>query len=272
MQSAATVSTPVIFAFFISLVCTLILPFIVILVLALKKRISMIPLLVGAGAFLVSQVVLRIPILNALSGMSWFTDFARGNYVLYIILVGGLSAGLFEETARYIGARFLLKGKTGYKDCISFGLGHGLCEVVLLVGLGGINNILYSFLINTGSYDLIAGMMPAGQAEQLIAIMTGASAFDVYLGIIERISSVCFHVFATVLVFIAVNHKNNLYYIYAVLSHTVLNSGIVFLARVNALLSEIVFLIVAAGLFYLIIRLKGYWQGDTPLRTVKADE
>ena len=44
--------------------------------------------------------------------------------MVYVIVVGGLSAGLFEETARLVGAKLLKQHRT-YKDMISFGLGHG---------------------------------------------------------------------------------------------------------------------------------------------------
>ena len=74
------------------------------------------------------------------------------NVILSAILIGGLSAGIFEESARYLGARFILKNKRTYKDAISFGLGHGLCEVILLNGVANMNNTIYSILLNSSSF------------------------------------------------------------------------------------------------------------------------
>lgn len=215
-----TISTLTVVSFCIALLLTTVFPIVLILVLCLKKKISPIPMFVGVGAFFVSQIILRIPIMSALSTQPWYQNFAANNAVLFVILVGGLTAGLFEETARLGGAK-LLKERTTYKDAVSFGLGHGFCEMILLNGMMNINNVVYSLLINSGNTELLVGV----NIEQVTAALAAATPLAIGLGVFERLPAIAFHVFATLLVFKGVNERKISYYFYAILAHTILNSA-----------------------------------------------
>ena len=228
------ISNALILSFGVSLVCTLILPVVLLIVLLITRKLNPLPLLAGFASFFISQILLRIPLLQVLGTQSWFAAFAT-HTVVYVIVVGGLSAGLFEETARLVGAKLLKQHRT-YKDMISFGLGHGLCEMILLVGLGQVNNLLFCMIL---------------QDPQLAA----ASPAMVYLGILERVSAVMYHVFATCLVFLAVKRRRPALYLAAILAHTVFNAGVslvlmglscVVNSTVASVLTELVLL--AAGL------------------------
>lgn len=88
----------------------------------------------GAACFLVSQPFFRIPILQLLQKSTGFTL----TYFLNPLLIGSLialSAGVFEESFRFLFKRFFLKpGECEFLQPILFGLGHGLAEVVYLLG------------------------------------------------------------------------------------------------------------------------------------------
>ena len=51
-----------------------------------------------------------------------------------IVLVPSLTAGIFEEAARYIGFKLLIKDDT-YEKGLTYGAGHGGIESIMLVGL-----------------------------------------------------------------------------------------------------------------------------------------
>ena len=207
----------------ISLVCTLILPVVVLAVLLITRKLNPLPLLAGFASFFVSQILLRIPLLQVLSTQSWFAAFAA-HTVVYVIVVGGLSAGLFEETARLVGAKLLKKHRT-YKDMLSFGLGHGLCEMILLIGLGQLNNLLFCLLVRDP--QLAASLGVGNDLLQAVTQQLAAtSPLMVYLGILERVSAVMYHVFATCLVFLAVKRRRPVLYLAAILAHTVFNAGV----------------------------------------------
>ena len=56
--------------------------------------------------------------------------------------------------------------------------------------------------------------------------LAATSPLMVYLGILERVSAVMYHVFATCLVFLAVKRRRPVLYLAAILAHTVFNAGV----------------------------------------------
>ena len=224
------IPTEILIAFGISSFFTVLFPLLLLVLLAIRRAISLCPLLIGVLAFFVSQILLRIPLLSILSTQGWFLTFAQQQMLLYLILLSA-SAGLFEESARLLGAKCFCKGRRSYRDAVSFGLGHGLCEVVLLVGLSSIGNLLYCVMINSGSL----GAAASGSAEmlqQITAALASVSTASIYLGIVERISAVLFHVFASVLIFYGVNRRHSFrYWLFALLAHTAFNVAATFLVQ-----------------------------------------
>ena len=91
----------------------------------------------GAGAltFFVSQVVLRLPWQVGIG--VWKKDALAADPVLLFawVLFSCFTAGLFEETGRYVAFRKLYRAEHSWRSGVMFGLGHGGLEAVLLVGL-----------------------------------------------------------------------------------------------------------------------------------------
>ena len=219
-------------------------PVVFLIVLGVRRRLSGAPLALGFASFFVSQVVLRIPLLGVLGTLPAFAAFAADSPYLYALLVGGLSAGLFEETAR-LGGALILKKRRAYRDAVSFGLGHGLCEVMLLVGFNYINLIVLSLMANTNAAALSA-LLGAETYEVLIAQLQSVTPVLVLWAVVERVSAVLLHMFNTVLVFRAVREKKAVFYFAALALHTVFNFGATLLAPVSVAVCELVLL--AAGL------------------------
>lgn len=254
-----TISNSQMAAFIISALATTIIPLLLIIIFAIRKKLSVMPLFVGAFAFFVSQMVLRIPILTILEPYSWFENFMN-NTILSAILIGGLSAGIFEESARYLGARFILTNKRTYKDAISYGLGHGLCEVILFNGLANINNAIYSMLLNSGNLQNMLTQYPEGTYEQIVSSLTGTSPLTMYISVLERIPAVIFHIFSAILIYKAVNEKRIIFYIAAIIAHTFVNSSIVLLSNyTNVYIGEAAFLIIGAACLFYIIKSRKKW-------------
>ena len=254
-------------AFAAAAVCTVLVPVILLIVLGVQRKIAVKPLLLGSAAFFVSQMVLRIPIINALSAQSWFQSFSVQNVFLYTLLLS-LTAGLFEESAR-LGGAMLLKKQRSLKDVISFGLGHGLCEVILLVGLSYVSNALLCFIIN-GSAEQSLNILPAETLETAVAQLSAVNPVNVYWGIFERISAVVFHVFATTLVFQgAVKGKSLRYLLLAIGAHTVFNlTGVLLGSYISVTVSEIVMMAMAlAGGIY-VIRQKQFFAVQSDVRSM----
>ena len=228
------ISVPVILTFALALFLTLLFPIMLILILAWKKKISLLPLGFGFLSFLLSQVLTRIPLLQAFSTQEWYQNFA----VLHPVVLGLLlafTAGLFEETARLGGSALLgprkpafpggpaRPGYRTFEGALSFGLGHAFCEVILLAGLTHINNRIFCFLVSSGSSQLLAQLLPAGQLELVTAQLSAVRVPDILAGLLERLSAVLFHLFATSLVFLAAARRKWILYPAAILAHTVFN-------------------------------------------------
>ncbi len=230
-----------------------------------KNKTSHLVTLIGAAAFFVSQIVLRLPVLQVLSLKSApfaaFVSTTAGK-----ILIGAFTAGLFEETARLICARFILKGdKRSLKQSIAFGLGHGTCEDVILIGVTMLTYVIYMTAINNGTFVSMfyVGGDPAGPTDDILLTMnalsdqlTSIKAGDVYLGIAERVFAMTYHVFASVLIFKGVRAGKSIqYWLAAVAAHTVFNGLAVIMP--NVWLAEgAIFILAAGAAFYIIHELK----------------
>ena len=220
--------------------CTLVLPVVLLIVLAVMKKIRLAPLALGFVSFFVSQMVLRIPLLQLLNAAGALNAIAA-NTVLYAVVVGGLSAGLFEETARLAGAAILKNYRT-WKDMVSFGLGHGLCEVMLVMGMAYLNNLLLAAALTdpAGPLGLLLAGLDSAALQQLTAQLAAIGPGLAALALLERVSAVLFHLFATSLVFTAVIRRKPLWYFAAVAAHTLFNSLAVLLAGFGLLAVELV--------------------------------
>lgn len=86
--------------------------------------------LAGVGSFVVSQLVLRIPILSFLGTHSVSYAALMSSSIIVSYGFAALTAGLFEETGRLVGLAVFRKGKVSWMDTFAFGLGHGGIEAV----------------------------------------------------------------------------------------------------------------------------------------------
>lgn len=149
---------------------------------------------VGAGIFLVFALVLE-QLLHALV-------LRPGGYVMQhawaYVLYGALAAGVFEETGRYVGFRFLLKKHSGRETGVMYGIGHGGIEAVLVAGVTAVANLIAAVQYNSGALAAGSAYEKAGQA-----IAATPAALLAVSGV-ERVIVVCFHIALSVLVFEAV--------------------------------------------------------------------
>ena len=165
----------------------------------------------GAAAFVVSQLLIRIPILQlVLPNFGWFAVMQRFPWMYGLFL--GLTAGRAEETGRWIAARCFLKGKDTLAHGLAFGLGHGGIEAMLLVGPN----------MFAGAVMVLAGQEALFPAEWAGVLVGGA----------ERIFAMAFHVGASLLVLYGVRQgKAFRYWALAVALHTVLDAAVVILPQ-----------------------------------------
>ena len=121
--------------------------------------------LLGALGFFVPQILIRFPILTALSQRSGFVAFSQAHPLIYGFSLA-LTAGLFEVVGRYAVARCLKKNLT-YRRALAAGLGHGGIEAILITGLAYLSNVVFLVMLQTGGFDAV--LAQTGDVSQLLA-------------------------------------------------------------------------------------------------------
>lgn len=201
----------------IAAVISLLLPIVTGIYFHKKEGISFRPIWVGALVFVVfTQVLEKAMHLAVIAAVPWFVG------TMWFALYGALAAGLFEEVGRFLAYKTLLKKHRAYKDGLSYGLGHGGIEAVLLGLTGNLNYIIYSVMINSGASKQLLGKVPPAFAAQmqgtLHLLVTQPPAFFL-LGAVERLCALIIQVGLSLLVLYGVNKGQIRYLLLAILLH-----------------------------------------------------
>ena len=200
-----------------------------------KHQAKLSTILIGAGVFvvfalvlesLVHQVVLKGPHGAAIQGNT-----------LYFALYGGLMAGLFEETGRFLAMKFLFKKEpTETKPGIAYGLGHGGMEMILIFGLSMISTLTMALMINLGQTDTLLSTVPAEAKDQLATQfeqLQASGAGTYLLGLWERFSAITLQVGISVLVWAAARKGGKWAWLFpaAILLHALVDGVAVILSK-----------------------------------------
>ena len=200
-----------------------------------KYRARLSTILIGAGTFIVFALVLE-SIMHQLVLKGPNGPAIMGNTLLFAVY-GGLAAGVFEETGRFISMKFLLKKEPSTAlPGIAYGIGHGGAEMLILFGITMISNFVVSALINAGLSGILFAKVPEDAAAQLQAQLNqlqtvGAGAL--LIGLWERISALVLHLGLSMLVWVAVRKGGKWLWLFpaAVAIHAIVDSGVVMLQK-----------------------------------------
>jgi len=192
----------------------------------------------GAGVltFIGSQV-LHIPfnyfLLNPFLAKQFPQPQPHSQDLMIWGLLLGLSAGLFEETARYLVIRFWRKDITSWKKSIMLGAGHGGIEAIL-VGVIAFIGFLQLIAYRQMDLSLLSKTMESTQYAALQNTLTtfwGLEWYEYLWGAFERLSVLPFHIAASVLVYRSVRDRKIIWYLLAVGLHTLLDFFAVFASQ-----------------------------------------
>ncbi len=231
----------------------------------LRERYAPSALVVGVAGMTLSQFVIRIPLLQRAAPSAWFKALAS-NTLAYALFLG-LTAGIFEEVARYVGFRFFLKNRLEWKNGIAYGLGHGGIEAILLVGVTYINNLVFSFMINSGTFDSrVTPSLAPGLAQYVKASLSSTAPFTFLLAGIERVLALTIQVALSLVVLYSLTAKRPVYLLYAILLHALVDTPAVILTKYvqNPLVIEAYVLLLAAIGFAFILRSRRVFKSQTP--------
>ena len=189
--------------------------------------------IIGATTFIFSQILhlpFNIYALNPILGTIQQT--IQGNLAIALLL--GLSAGVFEECARYGMYRWWIKDARSWRTAILAGAGHGGIEAILL---GGLVMLAFINLVAYRNYDLGNLNLTPDQlatAQQQIQMYWSLPWYDTLFGALERIFTIPFHIMASVLVVQVFTrhpgHQQLGWLGLAILLHTLMGASAVFVA------------------------------------------
>lgn len=226
-----------------------------------KEKISGVAILVGALTFIISQLLLRMPILQFLQGQSWYTSMSNNIWLISLFL--SLTAGIFEEVGRFLSFKFLLRKRLERKNAIAFGIGHGGIEAIALLGLTYVNNIVFSLMINLGAFDQLSGTLTPGLSDYILNTLSNTNPVMFLVGGLERIFAIIAHIAFSIIVLYGVKYKKIVYLIYAILGHTLLNAPTVILSNYfGAWAAEVYILLFAVAAFIFIKKSKSIFKNS----------
>lgn len=221
-------------AYLLNVLGMILLPIVLAFYLTRKFKLSGKLILAGALTFIASQI-LHIPLVYGLTAFFKSPGAPLIPVAFRTLLNGvllGLLAGIFEETARWILYKFILKNAKTWQEGVIVGLGHGGVEAFLL-GLLALTSVISMIAIRNA--DLAKLGIPAAQIEatkQQLAAFWSAPIYTAFLGFVERVFAISLHIVLSVMVLYSVAYKKPVWFWMALLWHAFVDGITVYLLPV----------------------------------------
>lgn len=186
---------------------------------------------IGAAVFVLSQVF-HIPFnigLTYLFRIGFIPSPPESWQPIFNAVVLGLSAGIFEEIARYAGYRWWAKEARSWSKGLLYGAGHGGIEAILVGGL-----VMYTFLqmYTLRGLDL-AAVVPADQLEVASAQVSAywsSAWYDSFLSTLERLLTIPVQIGLSIIVLQVFTRRQTYWLLIAILWHALIDTVAVYAA------------------------------------------
>ena len=230
------INIPLLITYVLSLLVMLGLPIVLAFLIVRKFKVSWLVVLTGVLTFIASQV-LRIPAsygINALFGNGIIPVPSDYWAPLVSAIIAGLMAGIFEETARWVGFKLLKKKAEKFGSALALGAGHGGIESIILAILGTAATLFTVLFFNAGAQ--IAKGVSTGEVQftlfQIEQFWTNPWHTGLLPGV-ERLIALSVQIFLSTLVWRAVVDRSFLWFLLAVIFHTLVDAVAVFLSQIG---------------------------------------
>ena len=184
------------------------LPFLVLIAYKKNTRAPLRPFVYGIVVFLsfamALEQILHTLVLGFDHPLSRLLQSSPWAYAIY----GGLAAGLFEETGRFVAFRILKKETEKVSDTtpIMYGIGHAGAETILVGAISLFNTMIMATTINTMGVDAI--LADAGElAPTIQATIDGFAStapYMYFISALERCIAFVLQIALSVLVYCSV--------------------------------------------------------------------
>ena len=236
MMELAKVGTNAFAALGVGVVLAIIIPIAIALIWKFKKKERFTTILIGVAAFVLFAMIIEKLIQNVLifPTQMMLPDHAVSRFInarpLLWALVVALFPGVFEETGRLIAFKTVLRKRKNRETSISYGIGHGCGEAMILLGITYIEYIVFAVMINLGTFQTVIDQATAQAPDQINTVYALAgqiasfSMASLGVALFERVFAVLFHIGASILVFYACKDKKKIWlYPLAIILHTAMD-------------------------------------------------
>jgi len=199
-------------------------------------RVSWWVVLAGVLTFLASQAIHYPAVLgiNALFN-SGSIPVPTGNWVHVVNgVIGGLLAGIAEETARWVGFKLLNKKAERYGSSFALGVGHGGMESILLAVMGTGATLFTVLTYNAGGQ--IAKGISIEEAQYMLYQIDMFWTTPWYNGLlpgVERIIALSLQIVLSTMVWRAVVDRSFTWFFLALIYHAVVDALAVYLSGIG---------------------------------------
>lgn len=235
---------------FFSLFVAVGMPIALFILLKVKTKAKVSSVFIGAATFvlfaLILEQILHVIVLRNTAIME--------NIWLYA-LYGGLAAGLFEETGRYLAMKFVMKKNLDKQNALMYGVGHGGIEAILLVGLSQLSNITTSIMINSGQGESLFAALDENTMAN-VAQLWKLPAYQFYMAGVERVTAIFLHIVLSYLVYRAVKEQKMKFYFVALALHFLVDAVVVAISSFLPIVAiEAILVIAVAAMVFVVYRM-----------------
>lgn len=243
----------IILIFSISVILMVSLPVVFASLLRRRYRVPWIVFGFGTLTFAASQAV-HLPLNHLLEEAGLLSRALQpGPDLIQSVVILGLTAGICEELARAAGYA-ILKNFRSFENSLMFGLGHGGIESMVLGGV--LTAATVGSLWGLRGTDLQSLGLSPDQLSALtiqMEVFTG-SAWLGFAPLFERLLAMIFHLILSVMVWKAFESRKAGYVVLAILYHTAVDAGAVWMTiqiKNSWAIEGIFVLMLIPGLFWL---------------------
>ncbi|MCR5623641.1 MAG: YhfC family intramembrane metalloprotease [Lachnospiraceae bacterium] len=206
-------------------------------------KVSIVPFIGGILAYMFFGFVLKT-LFDALV-LSFDTPVSRiiaSNAFIAAVYFAVITA-IFETGGKYFVLKKVFKDSLNkyksVKDAVSFGIGFGMLEIVLTLGVAYVRNYMYAVLINNGTLEqMIADYEKAGDASSVKDLqsianeLTTITPIDCMLYSVDRVALLLIQVALSVAVFYSIYKKKKKLFTLTFVIHAF--SGMIFYFSTSA--------------------------------------
>ena len=174
---------------------------------------------VGAAVFIVFALVLERALHLYLLQVNPVTAQWLRAPALYVVY-GALMAGVFEETGRWLGLRFLTRKPGDAATPVAYALGHAGIEAWLIGAISQMQMVMFGVAANRGELDArLAASGAEAMAGTIHAMLAQLSPWLATGAVVERIAAMLVQFTLTLVVWHAVRQRRLTLVVLAVLLH-----------------------------------------------------